>query len=92
MSEALEAAIQHLRESNPDPAVVEALAAKTIKERNNPHTFQSIFTYDSFSRTTVICQLCGMQTVSTYREAGVHPATQHVAWHNQLHQAGIEAA
>ena len=92
MSEALEAAIQHLRESNPDPAVVEALAAKTIKERNNPHTFQSIFTYDSFSRTTVICQLCGMQTVSTYREAGVHHAPQHVAWHNQLHQAGIEAA
>ena len=92
MSEALEAAIQHLREANPDPSVVEALAAKTVNERNNPHTFQTLFVRNFIPGDIAICQLCGMQAPSIYNGPGVHPATQHVTWHNQLHQAGIETA
>ena len=89
---ALEAAIQRLREAGPDPSVVEALAAKTVNERNNPHTFQSIFVRSFIPGDIAICQLCGMQAPAIYNGPGVHPATQHVAWHNQLHQAGIETA
>ena len=89
---ALEAAIQRLREAGPDPSVVEALADRTVNERNNPHTFQTLFVSSLIPGDISICQLCGMQAPRIYKGPGVHPATQHVTWHNQLHQAGIEAA
>lgn len=96
----LDKALQSLREANPDPAVVEALAAKTTNERNNPHTLQSVFTPPIHTVPNYLtCLLCGVtiSNGSSYAgppisSANKHPASVHVNWHNQLHRAGIDAA
>lgn len=88
----LDAALQTLREAEPDPTEVEKLAAATIEKRNNPHTFGTLFA-SAFGAH--ICRLCGYamsNEAMSVQIIGAHPTELHVRWHNAMHRAGVEVA
>jgi len=89
----LDAALKDLRQAEPDPIDVQALTAETIRKRDNPHTFENLFTRGVFQANgTVICKLCGMSTLENQPVINLpdHPATLHVKWHNAMHRAGVQ--
>ena len=90
----LDAALNDLRQAAPDPIDVQSFTAETIRKRDYPHTFESLFVRGVFQAGgTVICKLCGMSTLENQTVINLpeHPATIHVNWHNAMHRAGVAA-
>ncbi|TVU61588.1 hypothetical protein FQP90_13690 [Paenarthrobacter nitroguajacolicus] len=95
MSE-LDEAMAVLMDAKPSPEAVRKLAADTIHKRDNPHTLESVFTPPVNSNPIpryLTCLLCGIQINNEIIYMGrppadmaKHPASVHVAFHNQIHQ------